>query len=46
MKKNEFLVEEYVAPCVEVVEVVVERGFAETGPGPGEGGGGGDEGVD
>ena len=30
MKKNEFLVEEYVAPCVEVVEVVVERGFAES----------------
>ena len=33
MKKNEFLVEEYVAPCVEVVEVVVESGFALTGDG-------------
>ena len=43
MKTNEFFMEagEYVAPQVEVIEVVVERGFAGTEEDPGtiEGGG-------
>ena len=35
MKTNEFFMEagEYVAPQVEVIEVVVERGYAGTEPG-------------